>query len=865
MIQPLSELTAAQLRRRMQLTSLPFATTADAPELNEIIGQERATRAIEFGIEIPYQGYNIFAMGPVGAGKTTIITGYLQRKAQTRPVPHDWGYVHNFDDPDRPHALRLPPRGGAGVRAEVDQLLNQVAETLSKAFTSEQYAEHRGALVHQLDQQRADRLRQLDQFAREQGFVLVRLPMGLMVSPLKDGQAMSQEQFEALSEEEKQVFHTREPIIQDALERTMRQVREINDEAEVRLTNLDREIAAVTTKPLFDRVEAAYADWPDITEFLSSVHIHISEHTDDLRRPAEAEEESEDAQGGAEGESAQPSLWFRPAAGSPYDRYRLNVIVDNSALTNAPVVLETNPTYLNLIGRVEMRAEYGALVTDFRHIKAGALHRANGGYLVLDARSLLRQPLAWEALKQALRNQCIRIEEMGQQMGVLATASLAPEPIPLDVKVVLIGDPSTYYLLYEYDEQFEKLFKVRADFAVEMAWTAENEQKIAQFIRSRCEEEHLPHFDISGVAKVMEYSGRLVEDQRKLTTRFAHVTDIVREAAFWAQRAGHTLVTAADVDKAIDERVYRSNQFEERLREMIADGKIMIATQGAIVGQINGLAVLQLGDYSFGRPSRITARTYEGRSGIVSIEREARLSGRIHDKGTLIITGLLGGRYAQDKPLSLNASITFEQAYDSIDGDSASAAELIALLSSLADAPIKQSLAVTGSINQHGEIQAIGGVSDKIEGFFEACKAMPPGLSGEQGVVIPASNVSNLMLKEDVVTAVAAGQFHIYPVRTLDEAIELLTDVPAGERGAEGAYPPDTINGRVDRRLRQLAEQLQRFGRPPAKEGHSKSAREPEKQPPHEPELPTDEPEPPRPQTTARRRHQPRPPWAMTP
>ena len=857
MIQPPSELTAAQLRRRMQLTSLPFATTADAPELNEIIGQERATRAIEFGIEIPYQGYNIFAMGPVGAGKTTIITGFLERKARTRSVPADWGYVHNFNDPDRPEALRLPPGGGARLRDDIDQLLNQVSDTLIKAFASEQYAEHRSALVRQSDQLRTDHLRQLDQFAREQGFVLVRLPMGLMVAPLKDGQAMTQEQYEALSDEEKQVFRAREPVLQEALERTMRQVQEINEEAQVRLANLDREIAAVTTKPLFDKVVQPYADWPEIVEFLQGVHTHISEHTDDLKRPDGTEEEESDEQGG-EGEGAgnkTASVWFRPTAGTPYDRYRLNVIVDNSGLQGAPVVLETNPTYLNLIGRVEMRAEYGTLVTNFRQIKAGALHRANGGYLVLDARSLLRQPLAWEALKQALRNQRIRIEEMGQQMGVLATASLAPEPIPLDVKVVLIGDPTTYYLLYEYDEQFEKLFKVRADFAVEMAWTAENEQKVAQFIRNRCEEEKLPHFDISAVSKVIEYSARLVEDQRKLTTRFAHVTDIVREAAFWAQRAGHSLVAGDDVDKAINERTNRSNQFEERLREMIADGKIMIATEGEVVGQINGLAVLQLGDYSFGRPSRITARTYEGRSGVISIEREARMSGRVHDKGTLILTGFLGGQYAQDKPLSLSASITFEQAYDSIDGDSASAAELIALLSSLAEAPIKQALAITGSINQRGAIQAIGGVSDKIEGFFETCKAAPPGLTGAQGVVIPASNVSNLMLKEEIVQAVAAGQFHIYPVQTLDEAISLMTGIAAGARGADGAFPADTINGRVDRRLRQLAEQLQRFGRSPGKENNQKPAlspREPEKQPPHEPELPTEEPEPVEPKVSAR-------------
>ncbi|MCX7707415.1 MAG: Lon protease family protein, partial [Anaerolineae bacterium] len=549
-----------------------------------------------------------------------------------------------------------------------------------------------------------------------------------------------------------------------------------------------------------------------------------------------------------------PLPGVRPGAPSPLDRYRLNVIVDNSGLQGAPVVVETNPTYLNLIGRVEMRAELGTLITDYRYIKAGALHRANGGYLLLDARVLLRQPLAWEALKQALRNSRIRIEEMAQQLGVLATTSLNPEPIPLDVKVVLIGDPYTYYLLYAYDEQFEKLFKVRADFAQEMDWTAENEEKIVRFIRNRCQEFNLPHFDASAVAKVVEHSGRLVEDQRKLTTRFALVSDIIQEAAFWAGRAGHALVTAEDVQRAIDERVYRSNQYEERLREAITDGIIMVDTTGATVGQVNGLSVISLGDYAFGRPSRITCRTFQGRAGVINIEREARLSGKIHDKGMLILSGFLGGRYAQDKPLSLSASIAFEQSYEGVEGDSASVAELCALLSSLSGLPLKQGIAVTGSVNQHGEVQAIGGATVKIEGFFDVCRAMPGGLTGDQGVIIPAANAATLMLREDVVEAVAAGRFHIWVVRHVDEAIELLTGVPAGERGPDGAYPPDSVNGRVDRQLRELAEKLQSFGQKPRENNEKGSAakeerkgdEEPAPEPsPGEPDLPGDQPEPP--------------------
>jgi lon-related putative ATP-dependent protease len=847
---PLSELTADQLRRRCDVSQFAFTSTAEAPDLEGIIGQERAARAIEFGIEIPYAGYNIFANGPAGAGKTSILTRFLETKAATRPVPVDWGYTHNFSDPDRPHAVRLPPGGGLKLRDQVNVLLDQVAEALEKAFASDQYAENRNALGRELDSLRGERFRQLDTLVRGQGFALARTPMGMMVAPAKDGQPLTQEQFDALSEAERETFSGRSQALQEALERTLRQVLELEEAAQERLSHLDQEIAAATIRPFFDRLTPDYADWPDVLGYLASIQAHIAEHTDEFR--AGSVPDQPDAEREPPADQAPP--WLRPQAVSPFDRYRLNVIVDNSGLRGAPVVEETNPTYPNLIGRVEMRAEFGTLVTDYRYIKAGALHRANGGYLLLDARVLLRQPLAWEGLKQALRNERIRIEEMGPQMGVLGVANLTPAPIPLDVKVVLVGDPETYYALYAYDEQFEKLFKVRADFAEEMAWTPENEERIVRFIRGRCEEFGLPHFDVSAVAKVIEHSGRLVEDQRKLTTRFAHISDVIQEAAFWASRAGHTIVIAEDVQRAIDERVYRSNQYEERMRELITDGTFMVATTGAEVGQINGLAVLALGDYAFGRPNRITCRTYQGRAGVINIEREARLSGRIHDKGMLILAGFLGGRYAQDKPLSVSASIAFEQSYEGIDGDSASSTELYALLSSLADLPIRQGIAVTGSVNQRGDIQAIGGATVKIEGFFDVCRAMPGGLTGDQGVILPAANVSSLMLREDVVEAVAGGKFHLWPVRTIDEGIELLSGVPAGARGLDGAFPPDTVNGRVDLKLRELAEKFQSFGQR-SKENQEKGKKNGEtprpddepaptpEPPPGEPDLPGDRPE----------------------
>ncbi len=841
-MQPPTELTAEQLRRRVDTGRFSFTSTADAPELEGIIGQDRAARAIEFGIEIPYPGFNVFASGPAGAGKTSIITRFLETKAATRPVPADWGYVHNFADPDRPRAVRLSPGGGIALREEVDVLLGQAAEALEKAFEGDQYAESRNALGRELDAQRTERFRQLEAAVRGQGFALARTQMGIMVAPVKDGQPLTPEQFEALPEDERSAYAQRSQMLQELLERTGRQVQELEEAAQGRLANLDQEIAAAAIRPFFDRLLPDYAAWPDVVAYLEGMQAHIAEHADDFKG-------GDGPQASGSGDAAQIPPWLRPRAASPIDRYQLNVVVDNSGLAGAPVVVETNPTYLNLIGRVEMRAEFGALVTDYRYIKAGALHRANGGYLLLDARVLLRQPLAWEALKQALRNQRIRIEEMAQQLGVLATTTLTPEPIPLDVKVVLIGDPQTYYLLYAYDEQFEKLFKVRADFAEEMAWTPENEEKIVRFVRNRCAEFNLPHFDVSAVAKVVEHSGRLVEDQRKLTTRFALVSDIIQEAAFWAGRAGHGQVTGEDVQRAIDERIYRSNQFEERLHELITDGTIMVDTTGAAVGQVNGLAVLALGDYAFGRPSRITCRTFQGRAGVINIEREARLSGKIHDKGILILSGFLGGRYAQDKPLSLSASIAFEQSYEGVDGDSASSTELYALLSSLAELPIQQGIAVTGSVNQHGEIQAIGGATVKIEGFFDVYRAMPGGLTGEQGVILPVTNAANLMLRDDVVAAVAEGRFHIWPVRTVDEGIALLTGVPAGERDADGAYPPDSVNGRVDRKLRELAEKLQNFGQKGRDNGDKKGSEETKPDgepapPPREPDLPGDQPEP---------------------
>jgi predicted ATP-dependent protease len=837
------ELSADQLRRACIPTDLSFQSTDDLEQMNEIIGQDRATRAIEFGLDIPSYGYNIYALGPAGAGKTTTIAKYLERKAAERPVPNDWGYVNNFQRPDEPLALRLPPGGGRDLRDRLDALLNKLEEQLPKAFESENYEQHRKEMVEELEQRRRQVLEAMESFARERGFAIVQMPMGLLFAPLIDGKAATPEQFEQLPVEEQKAYQSKEPELRTEMERSLRELKALSDEAVNRLQNLDREIAAATVGPGFDELQADYVAWDEVVEYLLAVREHISQNVEQYKSGA-----------GVQGDRPSPATLLLGPPESLFEHYRINVVVDHGGETGAPVVVETNPTYYNLIGRIEQEAQFGTLVTDYSLIKGGSLLRANDGYLVVDARALLRQPLAYEALKRSLRHQQVKIEELGAQFSLIATTSLSLEPIPLDVKVILIGDPYTYYLLYAYDDEFQKLFKVRADFASQMDWTAENMVKVARFIRTRCAEEDLPPFDASGVAKVIEYSGRLVEDQRKLTTRFAHVADIVREAAYWARTAakdrpaGPFFVADQDVQRAIDERRYRSSLVEERVREAIVNDTVMIDVAGAKVGQVNGLAVLALGDTMFGKPTRITAKTFLGQAGVVNVEREAKLSGKVHDKGMLILSGYLGGKFAQDKPLSLTATLAFEQSYDGVDGDSASSTEVYALLSALARLPLQQGIAVTGSVNQHGQIQAIGGATAKIEGFFDVCKEK--GLTGQQGVIIPAANVQTLMLREDVVEAVAAGQFHIYPVSSVDEGIAILTGLPAGERGPDGRYAEGTVNRRVDDALRGLAVRLRNFGKPPAKKDDEGKAGDDDNngdngqpEPPQEPGLPGDEPE----------------------
>ncbi|RME85823.1 MAG: ATP-dependent protease [Caldilineae bacterium] len=793
------ELSASELRRTCAPDEMAFATTADLDRLEGIIGQERATRAIEFGIEIEADGFNIFAMGPSGAGKSSTILRYLQERARERPTPSDWAYVRNPADAYRPRSLELPPGRGRSACAGLRDVLRTSEDALKSAFSGSLYEEAHSQVLQAFGERQQQILRQLEAFAHQRSFALLRTPSGLTFAPMIKGKTLTAEEYERLSPKQKEAFAAQESELQQALETTLQELHRLQQEMDEELSNLNRNVATATIKPLFDSLRSRFQECETFLAYTREVEEDIVRRVVEKRLLlGEVEKEGEEDRRRAASHSRR---WT--------DDYELNLIVDHADTEGAPVIHEINPSYPNLIGKIEYRAEFGALVPDHHTIRAGALHRANGGYLVIDARAMLSYPMAWEGLKRALRYKEIRIDEPAAQAGAIPAASLAPESIPLRIKVVLIGDPDTYYSLYEADAAFAKLFKVRADFASDMEWSQENLMQMARFIRTRSEEEDLRAFDLGAVAEVVEYAGRLVESQKRLTTRFAHVADVIREADYWAGRDGAELVRREHVRKALDERRFRSNLYAERLQRMIAEGTLMVMTEGAVVGQVNGLSIVYLGDWEFGKPSRITATTYLGSKGIIDIERESHLSGRIHDKGVLILAGYLGQKYGQDKPLNLTASIAFEQSYNGIDGDSASSTELYALLSSLSGLPIKQGIAVTGSVNQHGVIQAVGGVTAKIEGFFDVCKAR--GLTGDQGVIIPAANVGDLMLRQDVVDAVEAGQFHIWPVETVDEGFSILTGVPAGERGEDGRFPEGTFNRLVDDRLHEMAVALARF------------------------------------------------------
>jgi lon-related putative ATP-dependent protease len=787
------ELKPEQLRRTVDPQALEVQTTEELPPLEGIIGQQRAVAALRFGLGITNGGFNIYAAGPPGIGKMTAVRSFLEELADARPTPPDWCYIHNFDDPSQPKAERLPTGRGHRLQHDLQRVIAQIRREIPQAFEGETYTTHREEIGKALELQREELLTRLHNHAAHEGFVLKMTPMGILITPASNGRPLKEAEFDALPEAEREELRRRSDLLQAELDAAMKQGRALEHAAQEDVRTLDQQVVLSVVGGLFEELDEQYHDLPEIAAYLKAVQKDILEQGELFRKdqPAPAQPTPEG------GPVSVP--WLQDL---PFRKYQVNVLVDNSKYAGAPVVVEVNPNYVNLFGRIEKESLFGTLSTDFTLIKAGTIHQANGGYLVLPVEDLLRDSFSWEALKRALRSREVAIEEIGERMGLVTTKSLRPQPIPLDVKVVLVGPPLLHSLLSAYDEAFPELFKVKADFDTSMPWSAENTHDMIRFIATFCKKEQMKHLDAGAIAKFLEHASRLAEDQHKLSAHFGALANVLQEAHYWAVQDGAAQIGAVHVRRAIDEKIYRSSLHQEHMRELIANGTLLIDTDGQHVGQVNGLSVISVGEELFGQPSRITASVGPGRGEIIDIEREVALGGPLHSKGVLILSGYLTQTYARDMPLRLAARLVFEQSYAGVEGDSASSAELYALLSALSGLPIKQGIAVTGSVNQHGQVQAIGGVNAKIEGFFEICRAR--GLSGAQGVLIPRSNVQHLMLREDVVEAVRAGQFHIWAAATIDEGIEILTGVPAGVRPFDGCFPEGTVNGRGERRLREF-------------------------------------------------------------
>ena len=776
----------------LQDNELEFCETSlDVPPLHGIIGQDRAVRSMEFGLGMKVPGYNIFVVGPPGTGKSTYVQTMVTQLAEKGEKPDDWCYIYNFSDRDKPIAVSLPAGQGRVFRDDMDELIEDLRIIIPKAFEGPDYEQQKEDILNSVQEKVDGFFHKIEKEAFEAGFGVLQSPGRVVFVPLRNGKQMMPEDYEKLSEAARADIDEKMHRLEKSLAETIRGTRNLEKEASKQMRELEQQIARFTTEPLIMKLKGKYADSPKILDYLEKTVADIAENhiifkIVEAQQPKNPMQELEDD-------------------GDPFIKYKVNLFVNNEAGKGAPAIIDPVTNYYDIFGKIEYKSQFMFTTTNFTMVKPGAIHQANGGYLVLQAKDILFSPFAWETLKKVLKHQQALIENIGEQYRYVPTLTLKPEPIPLDVKIILIGSPIFYQILTT-DEDFRKLFKVKVDFDIEMDRNAENVRKYASFISSVCQEAGILQFDRSGLGKVVEYGSRLAGNQHKLSTQFNEITEIVYEAMVIAKSEGAALVSGEHVIKTLAERKYRANRIEEKFQEMILKDKIMIDTQDAVVGQVNGLAVVQMEEYAFGYPTRITARTYVGSNGVTNIERETKMSGSSHSKGVLTLGGYLGGKFAQEKPLALSAQITFEQNYGGIDGDSASSTELYALLSSLADVPLKQNLAVTGSINQLGEIQPIGGATEKIEGFFDLCRAK--GLTGEQGVIIPAQNVDDLMLKEEIVAAVQENKFHIYSVRTVEEGVELLSGIPAGTLDAEGKYTEGSVFRKVQQKLEKYNKSI---------------------------------------------------------
>lgn len=775
-----------RLRWACNVDDLGIESTAQVQKLEEkVLAQQRAVSALEFGMGMGGNDYNIFVVGEPRTGMTYLTRSFVKEAAQSQPSPQDWVYVHNFLDPDRPRAISLPKGLARELARDMDELVDDLKNQIPEAFQSDEYRQRREEPIKQFTIQRNELLAALEATVNAGGFILNMSQEGMMIAPAKDGHVMTEEDLQQLTEEQKSELRKKSEELQEEMNRTVLKIRKLEKELREKHKDLERRVGLYAVGYLLDELQEKYAELRPVLDYLHEVKNDIIKNLGDFK-PKEQ----------------PPTPYPIPRAEADYTRYKVNVLIDNSEVAGAPVVYEVNPTYTNLFGAMERRASFGALFTDFTMIRPGSIHRANGGYVVIQARDLFKWFISWEALKRALKNREIKIEDPAEMYGFITTKGLTPEPIPLKVKIILIGEPYIYHLLLEHDDQFRKLFKVKVHLDDVVDCQREEVLKYASFAARVVEQRGLKHVDKTGLARLLEYGVELSGRQKKLTLKMAMIRDALRESDYWAKAAGSDMILREHVDKAIRLKKLRSSLPEDKVKEFVRDGYVNLETGGDRVGQINGLSVYDLGDHVFGRPARITAAISLGRQGLVDIEREAKLAGHFHTKGVLIMEGYLRGRYAMDRPLSLSASLVFEQSYGMVDGDSASAAELCVLLSGLAGVGLKQSFAMTGAISQQGEILPVGGVTQKIEGFFDLCAER--GLSGDQGVIIPQANVQDLMLKTEVIEAASSGRFTIYAVKHADEALELLTGMPAGARQEDGTFPVGTFNRRVEDRLLDL-------------------------------------------------------------
>ncbi len=799
---PISELGPDELHRSCDLDDLEFETTSDLAPLEGHFAQDRAIDALRFGLEIRHDGYNIFLLGSTGAGKRGLIDTFLNGHARPLAEISDWCYVNNFASPHKPSVLKLPPGTGKALKADMAHCVEDLLVSIPAAFQSDEYQTRLQEMGEELSEREQKAFQELADKARKQEIALVQTPNGYTLAPLKDEKLISPKDFEALPEEEKKQKLSRIDALKDELKVVIRQLPSWVKEGRDKVKELNREYSRLAIEQLFKDLDKRYRHLPEVGQFLAAVKNHVIENIDDFRQQQ---------QPGPMGDVLKHDA-------PDFAEYSVNTLVDNDGLEGAPIVYEDNPSFINIVGRVEHTSQYGTLLTDFTQIKPGALHKANGGYLVIEGLKILTNPFAWETLKRILRAGEVRIQSLERMFSFSGTTQLEPEPIPLAIKVVLTGDRYIYYLLKQFDPEFDQLFKIAADMSEEVTWTPENTRLYARLIAGAQRRSELQPFDRQGVARVIEHCARRMDDNQKLSLHLGQLDNLLCESDHYAKARGSTVIGRADVEQAIDSGIHRLDHFKERSHESILRGIRFVDTEGRKVAQINGLSVYMLGDYAFGTPTRITATARLGDGQVIDIEREVKLGGRIHSKGVLIISSFLASRYARDRPLPLSASLVFEQSYGGVEGDSASAAELIVLLSALADIPLRQDLAITGSINQHGQIQAIGGVNEKIEGFYDICAAR--GLAGKQGVVIPRANAEHLMLRENVVAAVQVGNFHVYTVETIDDAVELLAGAPAGKPDKRGRYPTGSVNGRVAARVKELNALGRRFsgrGKMPAR------------------------------------------------